>query len=118
MDNIKLKFDQAIIGKLSSDEVYARITKEELKSIYDSVNEIPCNDDYEEDENYIEGEIQFMFNPETEELEEIQIFPVYKSDEDEYVNGDFINYIPECIYDFEEVAKEYLREEKKRLNKE
>ena len=103
---IKMEFDQ-IITELSSNEVFCSVTKEEVKYLFDLKHEVPKNDEGEEDDSYVSGEVQFMFNKETDELEEILLFPVYEDGEGGYVNGEFID-PPDCIYSFEDSVREYL----------
>lgn len=108
MSAVRLEFEKVEIGKDkgSSDIVYTKTTKEEVKYLYDMVQKVPCNNKGEEDDSYIYGEVQFFFNKKTEILEEILLYPVYNKD-DEIVNGQPID-PPECIYSFEEPVREYL----------
>ena len=84
------------IGFMSCHSVIGFISRENVQLIYELFDTQPKNDDYELDNSYISGEMRFNFNKETNELEEVLLFPVYENkndpedDDDGLRNGDFI----------------------------
>lgn len=105
-----LTFTEAIFELDDCDEVNARISKEDLKALYDDAHCIPCNEDGKEDDTYIEGEIQFLFNKDTDVVDEILAFPVYEENEG-IVNGDFIDVTTE-LWEYREDAAKFLNNNK------
>ena len=77
----------------SCHSVVAFVSKENVQLIYELFDAQPKNDDYELDDSYISGEIRFNFNKDTNEIEEVLLFPVYENDPEGIKgvdNGDFI----------------------------
>ena len=98
----------------SFDEVYIEISKETTKSLFHEVGSVPYNDGGSDtpDESYVLGELQFVFDKDTNNIREILLFPVYfDTEEDQYQNGDFVNITNNLEYS-EEIHLEIL----KRLN--
>lgn len=85
-----------VIGFMSCHSVIGFISRENVQLMYELFDAQPKNDDYDPDDSYINGEIRFNFNKETNELEEVLLFPVYENkydpedDDDGLRNGDFI----------------------------
>lgn len=85
----------------SCHSVVASVSKENVQLIYELFDAQPKNDDYELYDSYISGEIRFNFNKDTNEIEEVLLFPVYENDpedDDGVRNGDFIR-IDNMFYD-------------------
>ena len=74
----------------NTDEVYISISKEYTKDLFNEAGEIPYNSYGDKDESYIKGDIQYIFEKGTTNLDEILLFPVYE-EEDSFINGEFIN---------------------------
>ena len=94
------------------DEVYINIEPEVVETLFREANTEPVNDEGYEDGTFVGGEIQFIFEKGTDEIDEILVFPVYSADEDEFINGDFIN-APASVYDYKELiddAKKFLKQ--------
>lgn len=84
-----------VIGFMSCHSVVAFISRENIQLIYELFDSQPKNDSGDPDNSYIYGEMRFNFNKETNELEEVLLFPVYENDPEDdgldgLVNGDFI----------------------------
>ena len=106
-----MTFTEAIFELDDCDEVNARISKEDLKALYDEAHCVPCNENGEEDDTYIEGEVQFLFNKDTDVVDEILAFPVYSEDQDAIVNGDFIDVTTE-LWEYRDEAVSFLNKNK------
>lgn len=81
-----------VVGFISCHSVIGFISKENVQLIYELFDTQPKNDNYDPDDSYISGEIRFNFSKETNELEEVLLFPVYEDAPEDYglKNGDFI----------------------------
>ncbi|ADL36331.1 hypothetical protein bpr_II394 (plasmid) [Butyrivibrio proteoclasticus B316] len=104
---MKIEFYDTITEMNSCNMALAKVSKEDLKKIFEDAGKVPKNDCLEEDDSYIFGEIQFMFSKDMSSLDEILVFPVYGDDEGGEVNGDFIN-APDSFTSFGKEAREYL----------
>ena len=60
-----LNFTEAIFELDSCDEVYATISKEYLKALYDEAHCPITDEDGVENPNYISGEVQYIFTKDT-----------------------------------------------------
>ncbi len=105
-EEIGFAFTETITGDLDHPEVYARITKEAVKKLFAAEDLPTINEEGREDNDYIEGEVQFIFDADGVTLNEILIFPVY-SDGECLLNGDFIN-APDFFWGLEEEARKEL----------
>ena len=90
----------------SSDQVYVEIPRETTSKIFKEKGQKPINAYSEEDDSYVSGELQFIFEKETDNLQELLLAPVYKED-DGFTNGDFI-IPPDYIFDDEELNEDVV----------
>lgn len=97
------------MGLKDSDQVYVRIAKEDTEELHRKMHSIPININGEVDFDYEFGELQFVFEKETEDIGELLLMPVYQVQENpgDYANGDFIK-LPEHIFDEETMYKDVL----------
>ncbi len=102
---MKITYIEVCTDLANTDEVYAKISKEDTKKLYESAGETPINQNGAEDHSYIEGEVQFIFEKD-QTLSEILLFPVYEED-DGFINGDFIPG-PEGLWAKEDEARKIL----------
>ena len=104
-----MKFDYEIEDVVTDlddvDEVYVEVSKDITKQLFENARETPVNQDGEEDDSYVSGEIQFIFAKGTDNLVEILLFPVYEDDDGGLINGDFID-PPDSIYDNEDLIND------------
>lgn len=112
---MNITFSEANTDLISFDTVYAEISKEQVKEIFDNAGAVPKNESLEPDGSYVSGEIQFNFDKDTDKLTEILVFPVYMDPDDSnnqcQLNGDFIN-APDGLWELETQAREFLRKNK------
>lgn len=106
----ELEFAEVNFELDDCDEVYASISKEDVKNIFESKGYLTYNDEGDQDDSYISGEIQFIFRKNTEEIIEVLLFPCYEY-EDCINNGDFIDITNEFAK-YEDEAIEFLRKKK------
>ncbi len=89
------------------DVACAHLEKEQVAELFKDSSGIPKNDALEPDDAYTKGEIQFNFSKETEDLEEVLVFPIYEYDDSE-INGDFIPAPDYIITRFADEAREFV----------
>lgn len=107
-EEMGFRFTDITVGELDHPEIYARISKEATKRFFELDNVPPTNCDAVKDDSYIEGEVQFIFNADGKNLDEILIFPVYEDEEGGLINGaDWAN-APEWFWMFKEEALKEL----------
>lgn len=75
----------------SMTSVYMKIPKEALAKIYSDAREVPKDDCLEQNDDYIFGEVEYNFEKDTFELQEVLIRPVYSDEDGGEIAGDFIN---------------------------
>jgi len=87
----EIKLTDKSIGELDGlDELYYKVSKEKTEAIYKAFSENPINPEGEPDDSYVEGDLQFHFDSESGELQEILLLPVY-DDGEGFADGDFIS---------------------------
>ncbi len=91
----KISFTDVMITSVITACAY--LSKEQVKDIFTECGETPKDMLMENNEDYLEGELQFNFDKDTKRLTEILVFPVYASIEG-LANGDFIN-APDYIWE-------------------
>ena len=73
----------------SSVMVCAEIDGEELEGIFKELGRTPRNCVLAEDDSFVVGEIQYIFEPDMSGIQEVLVYPVY-ADESGFINGDFV----------------------------
>ena len=106
-----MKFSEVIDELESCTMVCAEISKEELKDVFERKNRAPRNEDLEEDDSYVAGEVQYLFEKDMSDVQEVLVYPVYDDGEGGFINGDFIP-APNEYWSEEAVseAKDYAKE--------
>ena len=105
-----MKFSDVIDELESCTMVTATLTREETEEIFKRKNRTPMNENIEPDDSYTQGEIQFLFEKDMSDVQEVLVYPVYEY-EDSIVNGDFIP-APAEYWSEEAVSKarDYVKE--------
>ena len=105
--NFKYVIEDVITDLEDIDEVFVEISKEDTIQLFKDAGETPCNEEGDPDEDYVNGELQFHFAKNTDDVTEILLFPVYEDDGDMY-NGDFIN-LTKTIIDYKDLIADVIK---------
>ena len=100
-DELEFEFTETCEGELDHPEVYASISKDAVKTLFEEAGQTLS------DESYVQGEVQFIFDSDGTTLDEILIFPVY-DDGDSMMNGDDFIDAPDSFWDYEDDARTQL----------
>lgn len=111
MENFDYEITESTTDLDDSDLVYVEISKEVIAKMFADAMETPENPFGEEDDSYESGEIQFIFDKDSENLQEILVFPVYADEDgDGCSNGESFIDAPNSVWEYEDLIQDVVAE--------
>lgn len=101
-----LKFTEVITELNSCNSACAEITRDEVSKIFADRRATPKDNNLEENDSFVSGEIQYVFSKDMSTLDEVLVYPVYDNDGC-LENGDFID-APDSFWENEKAAREAI----------